>query len=87
LAAFPFLLRVGLAASHAPLAELARRAWAPNYMLGAALAVALIGGRAALPMDETVAVLALAAGGVLAYWGVFYGLVLDASERALVRRA
>jgi O-antigen/teichoic acid export membrane protein len=85
-AAFPFLLRVGLAASRAPLAELARRAWAPNYLLGAALALALIGGRAALPMDETVAVLALAAAGVLAYWGVFYGFVLDAGERALVRR-
>jgi O-antigen/teichoic acid export membrane protein len=85
-AAFPFLLRVGLAASGAPLPELARRAWAPNYLLGAALALALIAGRAALPMDETIAVLALAIGGVLAYWGIFYGFVLDASERALVRR-
>jgi hypothetical protein len=37
-------------------------------------------------MDETIPVIALAATGVLAYWGVFYGLVLDASERALVRR-
>jgi hypothetical protein len=27
----------------------------------------------------------LAAGGVLAYWVVFYGLVLAADERALVR--
>jgi O-antigen/teichoic acid export membrane protein len=85
-AAFPFLLRLGLNASGAPLAELARRAWAPNYLLGAVLALALIGGRAALPMGETVVVLALAAAGVLAYWGVFYGLVLDAAERALVKR-
>jgi hypothetical protein len=37
-------------------------------------------------MHETVAVLALAAAGVLAYWGVFYGFVLDRAERALVKR-
>jgi O-antigen/teichoic acid export membrane protein len=85
-AAFPFLLRLALNASGAPLAELARRAWAPNYLLGAALALALIGGRAALPMDETVAVLALAGAGVLAYWGVFYGFVLEPAERALLKR-
>ena len=36
-------------------------------------------------MDETAAVLGLAAGGVLAYWAVFYGLVLAADERALAR--
>jgi hypothetical protein len=74
-------------ASGATVAELAGRAWAPNYALGAALAVALIVGRAALPMDSTVVVLALAGGGVLAYWGVFWLAVLDAGERALVSRS
>jgi O-antigen/teichoic acid export membrane protein len=83
--AFPFMLRLGLSASGAPLAELARRAWAPNYLLGAVIAGLLILGRAALPMDETAAVLGLAAGGVLAYWAVFYGVVLAADERALAR--
>ena len=43
-AAFPFLLRLGLRASGASLGELARRAWAPNYVLGALLAVALLVG-------------------------------------------
>jgi O-antigen/teichoic acid export membrane protein len=85
--AFPFLLRLGMRASGATVAELAGRAWAPNYALGAALAVALIVGRAALPMDSTVVVLALAGGGVLAYWGVFWLAVLDAGERALVSRS
>jgi O-antigen/teichoic acid export membrane protein len=83
--AFPFMVRLGLSASGAALADLARRAWAPNYMIGAALALALVLGRAALPMDRTAAVLALAAGGVLAYWGVFYALVLEPAERTLVR--
>ena len=41
------MLRLGLRASGATLGELARRAWAPNYLLGAALAAALIAGRAA----------------------------------------
>jgi O-antigen/teichoic acid export membrane protein len=85
-AAFPFLLRLGLHASGAALSELARRAWAPGYALGGGLALGLIAGRAVLPMDETVAVLALAAGGVLAYWSLFYGVVLDAGERALLSR-
>jgi O-antigen/teichoic acid export membrane protein len=84
--AFPFMVRLGLSASGASLGDLARRAWAPNYLLGALLAGALVVGRVVLPMDETIPVVALAAAGVLAYWGVFYGLVLDASERALVRR-
>jgi hypothetical protein len=83
--AFPFMLRLGLSASGAPVAELARRAWGPNYALGAVLAGALLLGRAVLPMDSTAAVMGLAAGGVLAYWGVFYGLVLAADERALAR--
>jgi O-antigen/teichoic acid export membrane protein len=83
--AFPFLLRLGLSASGAPVAELARRAWGPNYLLGALLAAGLLAGRAVLPMDEAAAVLGLAVGGVLAYWAALYGLVLAAGERALVR--
>jgi O-antigen/teichoic acid export membrane protein len=83
--AFPFLLRLGLSASGAPVAELARRAWGPNYLLGALLAAGLLAGRAVLPMDEAAAVLGLAVGGVLAYWAALYGLVLAADERALVR--
>jgi O-antigen/teichoic acid export membrane protein len=84
--AFPFLLRLGLRASGAPVADLARRAWAPNYALGAVLAVALLLGRAALPMDSTAAVMGLAAGGVLVYWAAFVALVLSSDERALLRR-
>ena len=86
-AAFPFLLRLGLRASGASPAELARRAWAPNYLLGALLAAALLVGRAALSMDSTVIVLALAAAGVLAYWAVFFTVVLDAGERRLFSRS
>ena len=85
LLAFPILLRLGLRASGASLGALARSAWAPNYTLAALLAAMLLAGRAALPMDQTAVVLGLAAGGVLAYWGVFYGLILDPEERALVR--
>jgi O-antigen/teichoic acid export membrane protein len=85
--AFPVLLRLGLRASRAPLEELARRAWAPNYALGALLALALVAGRAVLPMDSTPAVLGLAAGGVLAYWAVFAFVVLDAGERGLLSRS
>ncbi|MBA3263400.1 MAG: oligosaccharide flippase family protein [Thermoleophilaceae bacterium] len=83
--AFPFMLRLGLRASGASLADLARRAWAPNYLFGAALAACLLAGRAVLPMDQTAAVMGLAAGGVLLYWGAFYALVLAPGERELAR--
>jgi O-antigen/teichoic acid export membrane protein len=84
--AFPVLLRLGLRASGAPIGELARRAWLPNYALGAVLAGALIAGRALLPMDEGAVVIALAVAGVLAYWALFAGAVLDRGERSLLSR-
>ncbi len=83
--AFPLLLRVGLAASGATVGELARAAWLPAYVLGAALAGLLVAARAGLSPESLPAVLALAAGGVLGYWAAFYGLVLSSEERGLVR--
>jgi O-antigen/teichoic acid export membrane protein len=83
--AFPVLLRVALRASGVTLPELARRAWAPAYSLGAALAIALVGLRAAVDVDALGEVAAAGIGGVLAYWGVFYALWLDAGERELLR--
>jgi O-antigen/teichoic acid export membrane protein len=83
--AFPAMLTLGLRTSGARLGELARRAWLPVYSLGGALAAVLVGLRLAAEPDSLPAVLALAAGGVLAYWLAFYALVLDAGERALVR--
>jgi O-antigen/teichoic acid export membrane protein len=83
--AFPFMLRLGLSASGAAVGELARRAWAPNYVLGALLAAALLAGRAVLPMDRTAAVMGLAVAGVLVYWLAFFAVVLAPGERELVR--
>jgi O-antigen/teichoic acid export membrane protein len=83
--AFPLLLRAGLAASRAPLGELARHAWLPAYSLGLVLAGLLLVVRLGLEPEKLVPVLATATGGVLAYWIAFYGLVLAADERRLVR--
>ncbi len=86
LLAFPLLLGVGLrAGGGVRLGELARTAWLPAYALGAALAAALVGLRLAAEPATLVAVLGAAVGGVLAYWGAFYVLVLRSDERALVR--
>ena len=83
--AFPFLLHAGLRASGVELSELVRRALVPAYALGALLAGALAAIRFGLE-PETLPVVAVAAiGGVLAYWTGFYALVLDPSERELVR--
>jgi O-antigen/teichoic acid export membrane protein len=81
---FPFMLRLGMRASGARLRELAERAWAPNYLLGAALALGLVAWRAAFGEHDILTVLA-APVGVLLYWVAFYRLVLGASERDLVR--
>jgi O-antigen/teichoic acid export membrane protein len=83
--AFPVLLRVALGASGVTLSELARRAWVPAYSLGVALALALVGLRAAVDLDALAEVAAAGIGGVLAYWLAFYSLWLDAGERELLR--
>lgn len=84
---FPALLRAGLRASGARFADLIREAALPVYGLGALLAAALIALREALEPDTLAAVGALAAGGVVIYWLVFYALVLDASERRVLMPA
>jgi O-antigen/teichoic acid export membrane protein len=83
---FPVLLRTGLRASGVGLRELLGRAVIPAYTSGALLAAALIGVRLALEPDTLPAVGALAVGGVALYWAAYYALVLDPSERGLLRR-
>lgn len=83
--AFPFFLRLALEAAGASIGALARRAWVPAYSLGALLAVGMLALRSALEIDSLLAVIGLAAGGVVAYWAAFYLVVLDPEERSLVR--
>jgi O-antigen/teichoic acid export membrane protein len=82
---FPLMLRIGLAAGGVSLAELARAAWVPAYALGAVLALVMVGLRVALDPHGTAEVIALVVAGPLAYWAAYVALVLDGSERALVR--
>ena len=81
----PVLLRTGLRTSGASLEALLRRAMAPAYALGAALAGALAAIRFGLEPDTLAPVAAASILGVLAYWGAYYAIVLDAGERDLVR--
>ena len=81
--AFPFMLRVGLRASGASVSQLAERAWAPNYLLGAVLALGLLGVR--IVVDVALAEVVIGAAALLVYWALFYRLILSESERALVR--
>ena len=84
-AALPVLLRAGLRASGLQLRELLGRAAIPAYTLGAVLAGALLAIRFGLEPGTLPAVAAVAVAGVVLYWVAFYGLVLDPSERELVR--
>jgi O-antigen/teichoic acid export membrane protein len=84
-AGFPPMLRLGLDVGGLRLAELARGAWVPAYAMGTVLAAALVGARLALAPDSLAPVAALVFGGPLAYWAAYYGLVMDAGERAFVR--
>ncbi|HEX5910594.1 MAG TPA: oligosaccharide flippase family protein [Thermoleophilaceae bacterium] len=84
-AGFPLMLRIGLDVGGLSLAELARGAWLPAYALGAVLAALLVGARLALDPDTLVVVLPMVLAGPLAYGAAYYGLVMDASERAFVR--
>lgn len=84
-ALFPYMLRITLRAVPVPLGELARRAFAPAWALGALLAAALVAVRLTLDPAGPAAVLATAVVGLAAYWLVYYALFLDRGERALVR--
>jgi hypothetical protein len=57
----------------------------PVYSLGGGLAAALVGLGLAVDPESLPGVLAMAAGGVLAYWLAFYAFVLEPGERVLVR--
>jgi O-antigen/teichoic acid export membrane protein len=83
--AFPFLVRLGLSAADVRLAELAREAWLPAYSLGAALAAVLVALRLAFGLDDLGPFLAVAIGGLAAYWAAFYVGFLSSEERRLVR--
>ena len=81
-AAFPFVQRLVLREAGVTLGELARTAWLPAYSLGALLFAALCALRNAVDLDSTGAVIAALAGGVLAYWLLWWALVPDRDERA-----
>jgi O-antigen/teichoic acid export membrane protein len=84
-AAFPVVVHVALRVSGARAADLARRAWAPNYLLGLALAGVLISVRSSLDPNSLGTVAATAVGGLVAYWLAFWALVLNREERSLAR--
>ncbi|HWM09603.1 MAG TPA: polysaccharide biosynthesis C-terminal domain-containing protein [Solirubrobacteraceae bacterium] len=84
-ALFPYMLRITLRAVPVPLAELARRAFAPAWALGAALAAPLAVVRLTLDPDGPVAVAGVALIALTVYWAAYYALALDRGERALVR--
>jgi O-antigen/teichoic acid export membrane protein len=82
---FPYLLRITVRAVPATSAELARRAFAPAWALGLALAGALVAARLALDPVSALAVAAAAVVGLVGYWVAYYAVCLDAGERSLVR--
>jgi O-antigen/teichoic acid export membrane protein len=85
LVAFPFFLRLALSVAPVKLAELARTAWLPAYSLGAVLAGGLALARSLVGIHTLSVLLAVAVGGLVAYWLCFYLLWLDPGERRLVR--
>ncbi len=83
---FPALLRNALAPAGLGVGELARRAWAPAYALGVALALGLVAARAGLGLDSLFSVLAASVLGLGLYWLAYVVLFLTPEERALLRR-
>lgn len=85
LAAFPAFLAITRSVVPGAVGALAREAWLPAYSLGAALALLLIGARAALPLERPgLLALVLLAGPAL-YWLAYWALWLAPGERRLVR--
>ena len=84
-AIYPFFLRVVLDLVPVSIRTLLREAFLPAYVLGAVLACALAGARIAFGLDSVVPLLAVAAGGLAAYWIAYYAIWLRPEERTLVR--
>lgn len=82
---FPFLLRIGLAASGARLGDLAREAWLPAYALGACLAALLVAARLLADLDSLASLAPVLVGGPALYWLAYAALVLRPHERVLIR--
>jgi hypothetical protein len=82
---FPYMLRITLRAVPVPLGELVRRSFAPAWVLGGVLAVALIAVRLTVDPQSAPAVAATALAGLVAFWIAYYALWLDSGERSLVR--
>ena len=86
LVAFPFLMRVVLSLVPIDVGKLLRESFLPAYAVGLALAAGLALARFAFELDSVAVVLGIAAAGVLAYWVVFYLVVMRPDERELVRQ-
>jgi len=84
-AAFLFVLAIVRKLVPVPGGELARRAFMPAYLVGAALALALVAARVLLDLDGLPIVLAVAVTGVVAAWLALYAIALEPHERRLVR--
>jgi len=82
---FPVLLGLTLREVRVGLGVLLRDAFAPAYLLGAALAAVLAVVRLVADPGTLPAVAAAALAAQLAYWFAYYLVWLDESERALVR--
>lgn len=84
-AIFPFTLRQVRHVVPVPLGELFRESFLPAYLVGLALAGALTLLRVVAPPETVPTVLAAVIGGTVAFWVVFYAVVMRPSERVLVR--
>jgi O-antigen/teichoic acid export membrane protein len=82
---FPFFIALTLSAIPVTLGELAREAWLPSYLTGAALAGGLIAVRSFVSLESMQAVLGVAAPALVAYWATYYAVWLRPSERTLFK--
>ena len=82
---FPFVVRVVLSIVPVHAATLVREAFAPAYLLGLVLALALVLARLALPIEGALAVAGTGALSIGAYWTCYYALWLAPHERQLVK--
>jgi O-antigen/teichoic acid export membrane protein len=83
--AFPLMLRNGLLVTGVSVSELVRRAFAPAYAVGLALAAILVAIRLLAEPSSLAVVGIVAIAGVLGSWAACYLLVFDEGERALVK--
>jgi O-antigen/teichoic acid export membrane protein len=82
---FPYVIHVAVDTFDVTWGDFAREVWLPAYSLAALVGAALVAVRLAVDVNGAAEVIPLAAGGIAAYWLLYWVIWLSHDERTFFR--